>query len=143
MLLAVMGIAQAQAPKRDTVVLSVYNNNQRFMLYPMPFGKNKPDKEFTAEMVMAYDTVNVLKDAVVRDSTGKGSKKWHVERKMGKFTTAVKDKIVLMYYHPSYDVSARLQHVFQSKKTWLVRFLEPQRTILLDSVECVSVDITN
>ena len=57
MVLAVMGIAQAQAPKRDTVVLSVYNNNQRFMLYPMPFGKNKPDKEFTAEMVMAYDTV--------------------------------------------------------------------------------------
>ena len=114
MLIAVMGIAQAQAPKRDTVVLSVYNNNQRFMLYPMPFGKNKPDKEFTAEMVMAYDTVNVLKDAVVRDSTGKGSKKWHVERKMGKFTTAVKDKIVLMYYHPNYDVSVQIKAVQDS-----------------------------
>jgi Secretion system C-terminal sorting domain/PA domain len=114
MLLAALGIAQAQAPKRDTVVLSVYNNNQRFMLYPMPFGKNKPDKEFTAEMVMSYDTVNVLKDAISMDSTGKRAKKWQVERKSGKFTTDVKDKIVLMYYHPNYDVSTQIKAVQDS-----------------------------
>jgi hypothetical protein len=114
MLLAAFGIVQAQAPKRDTVVLSVYNNNQRFMLYPMPFGKNKPDKEFTAEMVMAYDTVNVLKDVIGKDSTGKKAKKWQIERKMGKFTTAVKDKIVLMYYHPNYDVSTQIKAVQDS-----------------------------
>jgi hypothetical protein len=114
MVLAVVGIAQAQAPKKDTVVLSVYNNNQRFMLYPMPFGKNKPDKEFTAEMVMAYDTVNVLKDAIGIDSTGKRAKKWQVERKSGKFTTDVKDKIVLMYYHPNFDVSTQIKAVQDS-----------------------------
>jgi hypothetical protein len=37
----VCALGTAQAQKKDTVVLSVYNNNQRFMLYPMPFGKNK------------------------------------------------------------------------------------------------------
>ncbi len=40
----------AQAQRRDTVVLSVYNNNQRFMLYPMPFGKDRPDIDFIAAM---------------------------------------------------------------------------------------------
>ena len=53
-------IATGNAQKKDTTVLSVYNNNQRFMLYPMPFGKTKPDKDFTAEMVIALDTINVL-----------------------------------------------------------------------------------
>ena len=53
-------IATGNAQKKDTTVLSVYNNNQRFMLYPMPFGKSKPDKDFTAEMVIALDTINVL-----------------------------------------------------------------------------------
>jgi hypothetical protein len=51
-----------QAQKRDTTVLSVYNNNQRYVLYPMPFGKDKPDKDFVAEMVFAIDTIHVLKD---------------------------------------------------------------------------------
>lgn len=48
LLLCVFGTMTAQSNKKDTVVLSVYNNNQRFMLYPMPFGKNKPDRNFVA-----------------------------------------------------------------------------------------------
>ena len=40
--LAIAYTMSAQAQRRDTVVLSVYNNNQRFMLYPMPFGTGCP-----------------------------------------------------------------------------------------------------
>ncbi len=60
LMLCAIGTMAAQSNKKDTVVLSVYNNNQRFMLYPMPFGKNKPDRNFVAEIVMALDTIHVL-----------------------------------------------------------------------------------
>jgi hypothetical protein len=54
--------AQNPAYQVDTVVLSVYNTSQRFLLYSMPFGQRKPDDGFTAERVASLDTVNVLRE---------------------------------------------------------------------------------
>ena len=70
----------AQNAKKDTTVLSLYNNNQRYVLYPMPFGKDRPDKDFVAEMIFAIDTIHVLRDNTQPDSTGKTLKHWRMER---------------------------------------------------------------
>ena len=106
--LAVAFDMSAQAPRRDTVVLSVYNNNQRFMLYPMPFGKDRPDKDFTAEMVVALDTVNVLQTSTKKDTSGKYSKQLFVQRKCGKLSTGVRDKVALIYMSKDCDVSTQI-----------------------------------
>ncbi len=101
----------AQIPqilKKDTVVLSVYNNNQRYMLYPMPFGKDKPDKDFTAEMVVALDTINVLQTATQKDSSGKYPKRWITQRKCGKLPTNVKDKVAILYLNIGCDISTQV-----------------------------------
>ena len=98
----------AQSVKKDTVVLSVYNNNQRFMLYPMPFGKDKPDKDFTAEMVVALDTINVLQTATQKDSSGRYPKRWITQRKCGKLPTNVKDKVAILYLNKDCDISTQV-----------------------------------
>lgn len=98
----------AQNQKRDTVVLSVYNNNQRFMLYPMPFGKDRPDNDFVAEMVVSLDTVVLLKADSKKDSTGKYPKRWLAERTCGKVPLNVKGKVALLNINPDCDVSTQV-----------------------------------
>jgi Secretion system C-terminal sorting domain/PA domain len=97
-----------QAQKRDTTVLSVYNNNQRYVLYPMPFGKDRPDKDFVAEMEFAIDTIHVLKDNIKRDSTGKILKRWQMERSCGKIPKNVKGKVALMNINAACDISTQV-----------------------------------
>jgi hypothetical protein len=97
-----------QAQKRDTTVLSVYNNNQRFMLYPMPFGKDRPDNDFVAEMVFAIDTIHVLKDDIKRDSSGKILKRWQMERSCGKVPKNVKGKVALLNINAACDISTQV-----------------------------------
>jgi Secretion system C-terminal sorting domain/PA domain len=101
-------LSTANAQKKDTVVLSVYNNNQRFMLYPMPFGKNKPDKHFTAEMVIALDTIHKLEVSIKRDSSGKFPKRWRTLRQCGKLPKNVKDKVVLLQLNTDCDISTQV-----------------------------------
>jgi Secretion system C-terminal sorting domain/PA domain len=101
-------VTTLQAQKRDTTVLSVYNNNQRFMLYPMLFGKDRPDKDFVAEMVFAIDTIYVLKDDIKRDSTGKIRKKWQMERSCGKVPQNVKGKVALLNINATCDISTQV-----------------------------------
>ena len=102
---ATIAIAQIEAPKRDTVALSVYNNNQRFMLYPMPSGKDRPDKDLVAEMTVALDTVNVLLPSTKKDSTGKFINTWVAQRKCGKLPANVKGKVALLYLNKGCDIS--------------------------------------
>ena len=98
----------AQNNRKDTVVLSVYNNNQRFMLYSMPFGKNKPDRNFVAEMVIALDTVHVLQTSTQRDTSGKFPKRWLTNRQCGKLPKNVKDKVALMHINTTCDISTQV-----------------------------------
>ena len=111
---ATTAIAQIEAPKRDTVSLSVYNNNQRFMLYPMPFGKNRPDKDLLSEMVIALDTVNVLQASTKKDSTGKYPKIWVAQRQCGKLPTNVKGKVALLYLNKGCDISTQIFNAQQA-----------------------------
>ena len=110
-LLAFLGIfltSSLVAQKKDTTVLSVYNNNQRYVLYPMPFGKDRPDKEFVAEMAFALDTIHVLKDDTKRDSSGKILKKWRMERSCSKVPYNVKGKVALLIINTACDVSTQI-----------------------------------
>ena len=106
--LCVIFLVPSFAQKADTIVLSVYNNNQRFMLYPMPFGKDRPDKDFTAEMVVVLDTVNVSETSTKKDTSGKYPKQWLVQRKCGKLSTSVRDKVALIYMSKDCDVSTQV-----------------------------------
>jgi hypothetical protein len=108
LLLSVIVLATLAAQKKDTVVLSVYNNNQRFMLYPMPFGKDKPDKHFTAEMVIALDTIHKLEVSTKKDSSGKFPKRWMTTRQCGKLPTNVKDKVALLQLNADCDISTQV-----------------------------------
>jgi hypothetical protein len=108
LLLSVIVLATLTAQKKDTVVLSVYNNNQRFMLYPMPFGKDKPDKHFTAEMVIALDTIHKLEVSTKKDSSGKFPKRWMTTRQCGKLPTNVKDKVALLQLNADCDISTQV-----------------------------------
>ena len=109
LLSAIASQIYAQAQKRDTVVLSVYNNNQRFMLYPMPFGKDKPDIDFTATMVVAYDTVNVLKTATEQDTSGAYPQHWATERVCGKpYPNDLKGKVAILYAKRGCDISTQI-----------------------------------
>ena len=110
LLLLLCAIAsQTYAQKRDTVVLSVYNKNQRFMLYPMPFGKDKPDIDFTAAMHLVLDTVHVLKTDTKKDSTGKFPKRWVTERVCGKMPKdSLKGKVALLYRNAGCDISTQV-----------------------------------
>lgn len=96
------------AQKRDTTVLSVYNNNQRFVLYPMPFGKDRPNEDFVAEMVFAIDTIHVFKEDTKRDSTGKLVKKWQMERSCNKVPKNVKGKVALLNINAACDASTQV-----------------------------------
>ena len=108
LVLSFVVLATLAAQKKDTVVLSVYNNNQRFMLYPMPFGKDKPDKHFTAEMVQSLDTIQTLEVSTKRDSSGKFPKRWRTTRQCGKLPKNLKDRVALLYFNPSCDVSTQV-----------------------------------
>jgi Secretion system C-terminal sorting domain/PA domain len=108
LLLCLAVVMTGQAQRKDTTVLSVYNNNQRFMLYPMPFGKNKPDKDFTAEMVIALDTINVLETSSRQDTVGRFPKRWITTRKCGKLPTNVKDKVALLHLNTACDISTQV-----------------------------------
>ena len=108
-LLAIVSQLYAQEAQRDTVVLSVYNNNQRFMLYPMPFGKDKPDIDFTATMVVAYDTINVLKTATEQDTSGAYPQHWATERVCGKpYPDDLKGKVAMLYAKVGCDISTQI-----------------------------------
>ena len=78
------------------------------MLYPMPFGKDKPDKDFSAEMVVALDTINVLQTATQKDSSGRYPKRWMTQRKCGKLPTNVKDKVAILYLNKDCDISTQV-----------------------------------
>jgi hypothetical protein len=96
----------AQTPRVDTIVLSVYNTSQRFMLYPMPFGSPTPPAAFTAEMVVSLDTVHVLR--AIPDSAGTQVPMWVTERVCGKITADLTGNVALLPLNPACDLSTQV-----------------------------------
>jgi Secretion system C-terminal sorting domain len=91
--------------KKDTVVLSVYNNNQKYMLYPMPFYKKWPDTSMVVLMEALYDTAQVTRQSTVTDSTGKKPMLSVIDRQCSRLTGDVKGKVALLRMNPACDVS--------------------------------------
>ncbi|NJN35672.1 MAG: hypothetical protein HC817_16820 [Saprospiraceae bacterium] len=54
----------AQKQKGDTLVLSVYNHNARFMLTLADFGPDDLNQSIMGEMVAIYDTLVAIKGKV-------------------------------------------------------------------------------
>jgi hypothetical protein len=108
----------AQNPRVDTIVLSVYNTSQRFMLYPMPFGKSKPSDGFTAEMVASRDTVNVLRERP--DSAGNNVPVWVTEHVCGKVSPDLKGKVALLQMNPACDISTQVWNAQKAGATTVV-----------------------
>jgi hypothetical protein len=108
----------AQTPRVDTIVLSVYNTSQRFMLYPMPFGKATPASGFTAEMVASLDTVHVLRARP--DSAGNQVPRWVTEHVCGKVSADLKGKVALLQMNPACDLSTQVLNAQTAGATTVV-----------------------
>jgi Secretion system C-terminal sorting domain len=91
--------------KKDTVVLSVYNDNQKYMLYPSPFYKKWPDTSMVVTMVMLYDTVQVMRQSTQVDSTGKKPMRSVVDPQCSKLSGEAQGKIAIVRLNPDCDVS--------------------------------------
>jgi Secretion system C-terminal sorting domain len=91
--------------KKDTVVLSVYNNNQKYMLYPMPFYKKWPDTSMVVLMEALHDTAQVMRQSMVSDSSGKKPMRNVIDRQCSRLTGDVKGKVALLRMNPACDVS--------------------------------------
>jgi hypothetical protein len=108
----------AQTPRVDTIVLSVYNTSQRFMLYPMPFGAATPANGFTAEMVVSLDTINVLRARP--DSAGNNVPIWVTEHVCGKVSADLKGKVALLQLNPACDISTQVWNAQQAGASTVV-----------------------
>jgi hypothetical protein len=114
----ITSVGYAQTPRVDTIVLSVYNTSQRFLLYPMPFGTATPSNGFTAEMVASRDTVNVLRERP--DSAGNNVPMWVTEHVCGKVSSDLKGKVALLHMNPACDISTQVLHAQQAGASTVV-----------------------
>ena len=98
--------------RKDTIVLSVYNNNQRFMLYPAPFGGAIGKTKLLTDLVAAYDTVMVRKENTQRDTAKIPStqKRWIIstERGCDKIEGDVRGKVAIIQQNAACDISKQM-----------------------------------
>jgi hypothetical protein len=98
-------ICHAQKPnKADTTTLAVLNTGRNFILTEADFGV-APTEDLIGEMVMAFDTVMVLKEHAKKDSSGKKMIMHQLERRANKISSNLKDKIALIDFNKDYDVT--------------------------------------
>ena len=104
--------------KKDTIVLSVYNTNQRFMLYPAPFGGAIGKTKLLTDLVAAYDTVMLKKEDIRKDTSKVPSKekRWLIstERGCDKIEGDVKGKVAIIQQNAACDISKQM-YLAQSK----------------------------
>ena len=100
-LITIFGYAQNQ--KSDTLVLSVYNNNSRYMLTLADFGPTALTQSITGDMVAAYDTIITIKGKA--DSTKNKDPRFDITRSCNKPLGDVKNKIVIMDLNKDCDVT--------------------------------------
>ena len=79
------------------------------MLYPMPFGKDKPDADFTAPMVVSLDTIHTIEVSTQRDTSGKYPRRMVTKRQCGKVPKdSLTGKVALIYMSAGCDVSTQV-----------------------------------
>ncbi len=98
--------------KKDTIVLSVYNTNQRFMLYPAPFGGALGKTKLLTDLVAAYDTIMIKKEDTRKDTSKVPStqKRWLIstERGCDKIEGDVKGKVAIIQQNAACDISKQM-----------------------------------
>ena len=91
--------------KKDTVVLSVYNNNQKFMLYAAPFGAKMGSTEILEQMHSGFDTVLVVQKSPRKDTSGKYPSRIIAVRKCEVLKGNIKDKVAIVRINSDCDAS--------------------------------------
>jgi Secretion system C-terminal sorting domain/PA domain len=94
----------SQAQRVDTTTLAVLNTGRNFIVTAADFGI-APTEDLIGEMVMAFDTVMVLKEHTKKDSSGKKMMIHQLERRANKISSNLKDKIALIDFNKDYDVT--------------------------------------
>lgn len=103
------------------------------MLYPMPFGKDRPDVDFTAPMLVALDTIHTVEVSTKKDSTGKYPKRLVAKRQCGKLPKdSLTGKVALLYMNTGCDVSTQ---VYNAPKMGTIVVIVIHTTNNRDSVE--------
>jgi Secretion system C-terminal sorting domain/PA domain len=94
----------SQAQKADTSTLAVFNTGRNFTVTAADFGST-PTQDLIGEMVMAFDTIMVLKAHTKADSSGKKPMRHQMERSALKMSSNLKDKIAVIDFNKDYDVT--------------------------------------
>jgi hypothetical protein len=122
---------QDSIPRRDSILLSMYNNGQKFRLTPAAFGQKIIAQDLTGDLILAYDTIRqatteivaVTNTTVQIDSfqmpmfgtnepppTTTVNTQYAVLRRCDTLTTRnLKDKILLLYFNAGCDPT-HVQH---------------------------------
>jgi Secretion system C-terminal sorting domain/PA domain len=85
-------------PKKDTTFLAVYNYNARYELTPIDLGRNIPQPDLIADLVVAHDTVMRIKTV---SKGNKASSEVEVSRSKTKISSHIKDKVAIIYLNES------------------------------------------
>jgi hypothetical protein len=101
-LCAMLQNAAAQTP--DSSQLAIFNTGRNITVLSTDFGAALTE-DLIGDMVMAYDTVMVLKAHSAKDSSGKFPMRYQTERRATKMSDNLKDKIAVIDYNKDYDVT--------------------------------------
>jgi hypothetical protein len=94
----------SQAQRADSSKLAVFNTGRNFIVTAADFGST-PTQDLIGEMVMAFDTIMVLKAHTQADSSGKKPLRHTMERSATKISSDLKDKIAVIEFNKDYDVT--------------------------------------
>lgn len=103
LVVAVISHAQNQAAA-DSSQLAIFNTGRNITVLSTDFG-GVLTADLIGDMVMAYDTVMVLKAHTVRDSSGRYPMRYQSERRATKISRNLKGKIAVIDYNKDYDVT--------------------------------------
>ncbi len=94
----------ATAQTADSSQLAIFNTGRNITVLSADFGAALT-QDLIGELVMAYDTVMVLKAHTAKDSTGKFPMRYQSERRATKISGNLKDKIAVIDFEKSFDVT--------------------------------------
>jgi hypothetical protein len=97
-------VCHAQSRRVDSSTLAIHTSGRNFTVTAADFG-SIPTEDLMGEMVMAYDTVMVMKADTKADSSGKKPMLRATERRATKMSNNLKDKIALIEYNKDADVT--------------------------------------
>ena len=100
---AVISHAQNQAAA-DSSQIAIFNTGRNITVLSTDFG-GVLTADLIGDMVMAYDTVMVLKAHTVRDSSGRYPMRYQSERRATKISSNLKGKIAVIDYNKDFDVT--------------------------------------